>query len=146
VGRSRTKLENATHVYVCMVVKSRCQDTFFGLTASRLIERQFPCSLISSDPDNKSSIWTHEEGTSIRGEGDSGDAIAGGGVFDIRTYSLEMMKVLLNEVIWARSTANHFHVKLAAEHLKTALNEVAQRYNKLVTMKGEIPQCGSANQ
>jgi len=68
------------------------------------------------------------------------------GVFDIRTYSLEMMKVLLNEVIWARSTANHSHVKLAAEHLKTALNEVAQRYNKLVTMKGEIPQCGSANQ
>jgi len=57
-----------------------------------------------------------------------------------------MMKVLLNEVIWARSTANHSHVKLAAEHLKTALNEVAQRYNKLVTMKGEIPQCGSANQ
>jgi hypothetical protein len=35
------------------------------------------------DAVKKSSTWVHEEGSSIRGEGEFGEALSGGGLFDI---------------------------------------------------------------
>lgn len=51
------------------------------------------------DAIKKSSTWTNEEGVSLRGEGEFGDALPGGGLFDIQTYSLESIKAPSIEVI-----------------------------------------------
>ena len=100
--------------------------------AARLDDSDLCCDAIK-----KSCIWTIKEGAPIRGEGEFGNALPGVGLFDIRTYSLELMKALPNEVIWALSRASHSYVKLADEPLKKAHIELGQGYHKLMAMKGE---------
>ena len=47
-----------------------------------------------------------------------------------------MMKALLIEVFWAPSRASHSYAKLVAKSCEKAENQLAQRYNKLMAMKG----------
>jgi hypothetical protein len=78
-----------------------------------------------------------EDQACTRGEEKFGDPLQGGGLFDIRTYSLESLKALPIEVVWAPSRASHSFVKLGPEPLKKAHNEVASRFYNLMKLKGE---------
>jgi hypothetical protein len=120
------------HFCHCIYVHKRNHWSVFEL-AVRLDDDD-----LCFDAVTKSSTWTNEEGASMRSEGGFGDAVAEGSLFDIRTYSLETMKALPIKVIWALSRASYSCVKLATEPLKKAHNELAQKYNKLMAMKGEF--------
>jgi hypothetical protein len=91
------------------------------------------------DAVKKASTWVKEDQASTRGEEKFGDPLQGGGLFDIRTYSLESLKALPIVVVWALSRASHSYVKLGTEPLKKAHNELASRFYNLMKLKGEFP-------
>jgi hypothetical protein len=90
------------------------------------------------DAVKRSATWVSDDQTDVRSQGEFGEPISGGGLFDIRCYSLEMMKALPIEVIWALARASHSYVKMGAEPLKKAHNELAARYYQLMGLKGEV--------
>jgi hypothetical protein len=92
--------------------------------------------LLSSDADHNSS-GTHEEKGSIRDEGKSGDAIPGGGVFDIQTFSLEAMKALPIELISALAKASRFYLPHNPKEKTLAHEELAERFRRLMELNGK---------
>jgi hypothetical protein len=95
---------------VGLYVKNRNPWSIFEM-AVRLGDLQ-----LCTDAIKKASLWSRDDKAAVKGTGGSfGDALLGEGSFDIRSYSLEAMKALPIEAIWALSRASHTYIEHTAE-------------------------------
>jgi hypothetical protein len=92
---------------------------------------------LCTDAIKKASNWSRDDKNAVNGsENQFGDALLGEGLFDIRSYSLEAMKALPIEVIWALARASHSYVSHNPKQKTLAHEELAVRFRKLMELNG----------
>jgi hypothetical protein len=93
---------------------------------------------LCTDAIKKATNWSRDDKAAVNGsENDFDDALLGEGLFDIRSYSLDAMKALPVEVIWALARASHFYVPLNPDQKALAHEELAERFRKLMELNGK---------
>jgi hypothetical protein len=93
---------------------------------------------LSVDAVKAAHSWTHgDKAKNGHGEKFFGESLHGqGSLFDLRTYSLNSLKRLPIEVIWALLRASHSYVEREHDENEKDHVELAQRFATLMESKG----------
>jgi hypothetical protein len=92
---------------------------------------------LSVDAIKTAHIWTWHKAKDDNGEEFFGEELPGEGLFDLRTYSLNSLKRLPIEIIWALLRASHSYVQREHDENEKDHDELAERFAKLMELKGQ---------